>query len=103
MGLAVCFLACATTSCVVTVSSDQQDGGAGTANTQNKVCPAEYLSEAKRKQIYQKASDNLASAGQPVDATVWSDAARFEAYIKEVYKVAGCTPPSDSEPAGSQR
>ncbi len=95
MGRALVWVAgLATASCVVNVNGDNQDAGVGSTGNQNATCQAESFSAAKRKAIYQTAADNLTAQGQPLDRKVWNDPTRFGAYISEVYKVAGCSPPS---------
>lgn len=102
------------TGCVLHVTSDEDSGlrktgggqdqdsgqllGADSGDTGSTAseCAAETLPASARSTIYEKAKANLEAGGAKFDASWWSDAAKFESFIKEVYSVAGCSPLSSA-------
>lgn len=94
----ISFLALVMASCTLRVEDAAPDGGATGTTPALPVCNAESLPAGAQQAIYQKAADTLQAAGHPVDQSTWSDEARFTEFMTEVYKAAGCTPPSETAP-----
>lgn len=87
-------------ACVVHLEGVQdQDGGTsgagGTGGASTPTCHANDLLEGQRTTIYQRAADNLAAQGTPVDRSSWTDEASFDAFMREAYDLAGCDAPDD--------
>lgn len=57
-------------------------------------CDLNTMPPDQREVLFNKAKANLEAAGTPFDSTMLSDPAKFGAFVTEVYKAAGCPPPT---------